>query len=188
MVRSPAKVLVEDDVRDLGKLNHALDAKSRVCCAIVETSKGCRTKFDYDADLRLFRANSLLPEGLSFPLDYGFIPSTLCDDGDPLDVMILADEFNPPGSLVEICLIAVLEIEEHEHNRVERNDRVLAISTLSHLYADVRSPDDLPSKFIDRLGAFWKQKAKLDGKKVKLLHVRDGDTAVALVRKTSKIA
>jgi inorganic pyrophosphatase len=173
---------------DLTKLDHHLDAKTRVCRAVVETSKGQRTKFDYDSKTRLFRANSLLPEGLSFPLDYGFIPSTLCEDGDALDVMILADESNPTGALVEVRLIGVLEIEEHEHDRVERNDRVLAVSTLSHLYPDVRSPDDLPSRFIDRLGAFWKQKAKLDGKRVKILHVRGGETAVALVRRTTKAA
>ena len=173
---------------DLTRLDHRLDAKAGVCRAVVETSKGCRTKFDYDVETGMFRANSLLPEGMSFPLDFGFFPSTLADDGDPLDVMILADESNPIGVLVDVRLIGVLEIEETEHDRTERNDRLLAVQTLSHLYVDVQTPDDLPSRFIDRLGVFWKQKAKLDAKKLKVLHVRGPEEAVGLIRKASKVA
>ncbi|HWE46683.1 MAG TPA: inorganic diphosphatase [Caulobacteraceae bacterium] len=173
-------------MRDLTQLDHCLDGKAGVCRAVVETSKGSRTKFDYDPETRMFKAKSLLPEGMSFPLDFGFIPSTLADDGDPLDVMILADESNPVGVLIDVRLIGALVIEETEHDRVERNDRLLAIQTLSHLYADVKSPDDLPTMFIDRLGAFWKQKAKREDKKLKVLHVCGPHDAVTLVRKAGK--
>ena len=77
---------------DLASLSHKLDKKKRECRAIVETPKGCRNKFKYESDLQAFSLGGLLPEGLSFPFDFGFVPSTLAEDGDPLDVMILMDE------------------------------------------------------------------------------------------------
>ena len=61
-----------------------LDPKKRICRAIIETPKGCRNKFDYDPDSDLFMLGGLLPEGMMFPFDFGFIPSTRGGDGDPL--------------------------------------------------------------------------------------------------------
>jgi inorganic pyrophosphatase len=74
---------------DLTALPHQLDPKTCVCTAIIETPKGCRNKFDYDPESNLFKLGGLLPEGMMFPFDFGFIPSTLGDDGDPLDIMVL---------------------------------------------------------------------------------------------------
>lgn len=76
---------------DLTSLPHRLDAKSGVCQAIIETPKGCRNKFDYDTESDLLMLGGLLPEGMMFPFDFGFIPSTLGDDGDPLDIMVVMD-------------------------------------------------------------------------------------------------
>lgn len=125
-------------MRDLTKLPHKLDAKACTCRAVIETPKGKRNKFDYDPKSGLFRLKSLLPEGMSFPLDFGFVPSTLCDEGDPLDIMVLVDEANPVGALIDVRLIGVMEAEEAEHGRKERNDRLIAVTAVSHLYERVR--------------------------------------------------
>jgi Inorganic pyrophosphatase len=66
---------------DITALSNQLDAKKYQCRAIIETPKGCRNKFDYDPDSSLFILGGLLPEGMMFPFDFGFIPSTLGDDG-----------------------------------------------------------------------------------------------------------
>jgi inorganic pyrophosphatase len=97
----------------------------------VETPKGRRGKLDYDQKSGLFWLKTLFPDGMSFPLDFGFVPSTLCDDGDPLDVMVLADEANFPGTLLDVRLLGVIEAEEIEHGKTERNDRLIAASTVS---------------------------------------------------------
>src|SRR6266446_2835676 len=76
---------------DLSSLSPQLDAKKSTCRAIIETPKGCRNKFDYDPDSGLFMLGGLLPEGMMFPFDFGFIPSTLGGDGDPLDILVLMD-------------------------------------------------------------------------------------------------
>ena len=74
------------------EMPHQWRGKKCLCKVIIETPKGRRNKFDYDPDYQLFALGGLLPEGLAFPFDFGFIPSTLGDDGDPLDVMVLMDE------------------------------------------------------------------------------------------------
>ncbi len=76
--------------------------KKRECKAIIETPKGRRNKFDFDPEYGLFALGGLLGEGLAFPFDFGFIPSTLGDDGDPLDVVILLDEPGHVGCLVDV--------------------------------------------------------------------------------------
>src|ERR1051325_8072722 len=76
---------------DLSSLPHQLDAKKATCRAIVETPKGSRNKFDHDPETNLFMLAGVLPEGMMFPVGFGFIPSTLGDDGDPLDILVLMD-------------------------------------------------------------------------------------------------
>jgi inorganic pyrophosphatase len=173
---------------DLTQLPHQLDKKTGVCRAIIETPKGRRSKFDYDPQTRLFRLKTVLPEGMSFPLDFGFIPSTLADDGDPTDVMVLMDEPACVGALLDVRLIGVLEAEETEKGRTEGNDRLLAVAAVSHLYADIRTPEDLPTAFVDHLGDFWIEKDKLEGKDFKVLGVQGPDAAIQLVRETSRAA
>jgi inorganic pyrophosphatase len=173
---------------DLTRVPHKLDEKTGVCRAIIETPKGRRSKFDYDPKSRLFMLKTVLPDGMSFPLDFGFIPSTLADDGDPADVMVLMDEPACVGALLEVRLIGVLEAEETEKGRVERNDRLLAVAAISHIYADIRAPGDLPHTFLDHLGEFWMNKDRLEGKSFRVLGMRDAEEAVRLVKKTSKAA
>jgi inorganic pyrophosphatase len=173
---------------DLTRLPHKLDEKTGACRAIIETPKGRRSKFDYDPASRLFRLKVVLPDGMSFPLDYGFIPSTLADDGDPADVMVLMDEPASVGALVDVRLIGVVEAEEREHGRTERNDRLLAVAAISHIYADIESPGDLPRTFLKRLGDFWTNKEKLEGKDFRVLGVGNVAEAVRLVKKASKAA
>ncbi|HKR89643.1 MAG TPA: inorganic diphosphatase [Phenylobacterium sp.] len=172
----------------LTKLSHELDAKTGVCLAIIETPKGRRSKFDYDVDLKAFRLKKLLPEGLSFPLDFGFIPSTLCDDGDPLDVMVLADEPLSVGVILDVRLIGVINAEEKEKGKTERNDRILAVAAISRLYEAVRTPDDLPKDFVDNLSSFWIQKGRLEGKEFTTLGVDGPAAAIDRVKSATRTA
>jgi inorganic pyrophosphatase len=171
---------------DLTKLPHHLDPKAAACRAVIETPKGHRCKFDYDRKSRLFRLKTILPDGMSFPLDFGFVPSTLCDDGDPLDVMVLVDEPTCVGALLDVRLIGVVEAKEVEDGRTERNDRLLAVASVSHLYADIKTPEDLPGPFIDNLAQFWINKDRLEGKSFTVLGVRGPKVAIDLVRTSAK--
>jgi inorganic pyrophosphatase len=173
---------------NLAKLPHKLDAKAAACRAIVETPKGRRGKLDYDPKARVFRLKTLLPDGMSFPMDFGFVPSTLAEDGDPLDIMILADEPNPAGTLLDVRLIGVIEAEEVEHGQTERNDRVLGVASCSHLYQTLKSVEDLEPHFLENLVQFWTNKDRLEGKSFTCIGVKGPKEAVAMVRKADKAA
>src|SRR5687767_782444 len=79
---------------------------------IVETPKGSRNKYNFDFELGLFRLKKVLPAGAVFPFDFGFIPSTCGDDGDPLDVLLLMDEPAFAGCVVEARLLGAMEASQ----------------------------------------------------------------------------
>jgi inorganic pyrophosphatase len=172
---------------DITKLPHRLDPEARTCRAVIETPKGRRSKFDYDPESGLFELAGLLPEGMSFPMDFGFIPSTLAEDGDPTDVLVLADEPSPVGCLAEVRLVGVIEGEQTEHGETLRNDRLLAVATTSRLYARIQTVDDLGDDFVDHLAQFWVNNNDLKpGRTFKVVGVRGPREAVALIQATSR--
>lgn len=95
--------------------------------AIVETPKGSKNKYKYDKLTGLFECGPTLRAGLRFPFDFGFIPSTKAEDGDPLDIMILMDAGAYPGSLVRVSLIGILEASQTKNGKTYRNDLDLTI-------------------------------------------------------------
>src|SRR5262245_29594058 len=101
--------------------------KSEYVNVIVETPKGSHTKFKYDEEHGLFMFDKTLPIGQTFPFDFGFLPSTRGDDGDPLDVLVLTDEPTFVGCLIHGKLLGVIEAEQTENGKTERNDRLIAV-------------------------------------------------------------
>src|SRR5205809_751086 len=112
---------------DLTTLPHRLDAKKATCTAIIETPKGSRNKFAYDPETGLFKLGGLLPEGMQFPFDFGFVPSTLGEDGDPLDVLVLMDAPAHVGCQVDTRIVGVIAAKQTERGKTTRNDRPLAV-------------------------------------------------------------
>ncbi len=137
---------------------------------IIETPKGSRNKFDYDEELYLFKLGGVLPAGAVFPFDFGFIPSTLGGDGDPLDVLLLMDEPAFPGCLVPSRLIAVIEAEQTERNgETTRNDRLIAVAADSHMHGEVRSLSDLNPILMEEIEHFFISYNQIKGKMFKPL-------------------
>ena len=83
--------------------------KKHIIEVVIETPKGSRNKFKYDPTTRRLKLSKVLPEGMVFPYDFGFVPATKGPDGDPIDVLVLLDEPTFPGCLVECRLIGILE-------------------------------------------------------------------------------
>jgi hypothetical protein len=102
---------------DLTKIEHRLDSEAAICRAIIETPKGSRSKYTYDQELGVFELSGLLPAGMSFPLDFGFIPGTLAEDGDPLDVLVIGDEPSAVGCLAQVKIMGVIEAEQPRRGR-----------------------------------------------------------------------
>src|ERR1700758_368420 len=114
---------------------------------IIETPKGSRNKYAYDPEERIFALRKVLPAGMAFPYDFGFVPSTLAGDGDPLDVLVLMDEPAFTGCKLTCRAVGVIEGEQGSKNKRERNDRVVAVESGNHSYAHVKRVDDLGKKF-----------------------------------------
>ncbi len=117
---------------------------------IVETPKGRRNKYDYEPKERLFTLSKVLPARAVFPFGFGFVPSTLCEDGDPLDIVLLMDEPAFPGCKIQARLIGVIEAEQTEKDgKTVRNGRLLAAAKEGCTYCAVRSLHDLPPGLLD---------------------------------------
>ena len=153
---------------DLTALPLKLDAKRHVCRAIIETPKGCRNKFDYDPDSGLFMLGGLLPEGMMFPFDFGFIPSTLGEDGDPLDILVLMDAAAHVGCLIDVRIIGVIKAEQTEDGNTENNDRLLGVAVHSYDHEDLDSINDVSKTMLDQLEEFFISYNKQRGKKFKV--------------------
>src|SRR5580704_5928828 len=119
------------------------DAQKRVCRAIIETPKGCGNKFDYDPDTGLFMLGGLLPEGMMFPFDFGFLPSTLGQDGDPLDVMVLMDAPAHVGCLIDVRLIGIISAEQTQNGKTKTNNRLLGVAVHSYDHEQLESINDV---------------------------------------------
>jgi inorganic pyrophosphatase len=153
---------------NLAGLANELDTKQTCCRAIIETPRGRRTKFDYDPETELFELAGLLPEGMVFPYDFGFIPSTLGGDGDPLDVMVLMDEPAHVGCLMDVRLIGVIEADQTENGKTKQNPRLLAVAVHSYMHEHVTSLKELNKTIVDQIEAFFTQYNQLHGKKFKV--------------------
>src|SRR3979409_773229 len=152
---------------DLSSLSNQLDAKKSTCRAIIETPKGCRNKFDYDPESNLFMLGGLLPEGMMFPFDFGFIPSTLGEDGDPLDILVLLDAPAHVGCLIEGSVIGVIKAEQMEDGKTESNDRLLGVAVHSYDHEDLESINDVSKTLLDQVEEFFGSYNKQRGKKIK---------------------
>src|SRR4051812_20830105 len=104
------------------------DSKKKCVNVINETPKGSRVKYAYDQKTGVLELKRALPEGMLFPFNFGFIPSTLADDGDPLDVLILNEGAIVPGCLLKVRLIAVIRAEQTEDKETTRNDRLIGLA------------------------------------------------------------
>jgi inorganic pyrophosphatase len=146
-----------------------IDRESGDLNIIIDTPKGSRNKFSWDEKRHLFELSGILPAGAVFPYDFGFIPNTRGGDGDPLDVLVLMDEPAFTGCLVRSRLLGVIEAEQTEKGKTERNDRLIAVASKSRTTSDLHSITDLNPKLLEEIEHFFISYNEVKGKKFKPL-------------------
>ena len=151
---------------------------------VIETPKNCRNKFKYDPDLGTFTLSKVLPEGMVFPYDFGFVPCSKAEDGDPVDVLLLMDEPVFPGCVVPSRLVGVLEAEQKEDGHKERNDRLVAIAIASREHSDVKTIADLNDKMIKEIEQFFMNYNQQSGKQYKSLGQKGPKQAMKLLERS----
>ncbi len=153
---------------DLTTLANQLDTKAATCRAIIETPKGSRNKFDYDPESNLFMLAGLLPEGMLFPFDFGFIPSTVGDDGDPLDIMVLMDAPAQVGCLIDVRIVGIIDAEQTQDGKTEKNSRILGAAIHSYEHENLVTISDVSKTLLSQVEAFFVSYNKQRGKKFKI--------------------
>jgi len=125
--------------------------------AVIEARQGSANKLKYDVGRGVFMLHGVLPLGVSFPYDFGFLPSTLGEDGDPLDVLVLMDEPVVPGTVVPCRLVGVIEARQRKRRQKKwaRNDRLLAVAAKSHRYPALRRLRDIAPPVLDEIERFF---------------------------------
>lgn len=153
---------------------------------VIETPKGCRNKYAFDFEIRSYRLKGVLPNGAVFPFDFGSIPRTKGEDGDPLDVLVLMDEPAFTGCLVEARLLGVIEARQTEKGKTERNDRLIAVAAKSHTHASLKSLAKLEPKLLDEIEHFFVSYNKARGKEFKPIGRKGPAAAKKLIAKQTR--
>lgn len=162
------------------------DRKSGKLNVVIDTPKGSRNKFAFDFDRRAYVLKTVLAKGLRFPFDFGSIPGTVADDGDPLDALVLMDEPAFTGCLVETRLIGVIEAEQTKDGKKERNDRLVSVAEGSPTHGKVESINDLDETLVKEIEHFFVFYNRERGKEFKPLGRFGPKRATRLVRKHAR--
>ena len=154
--------------------------------AVVETPRGSRAKFSYDPKLEAFTLSKSLITGLTYPNDWGFVPSTKAADGDPIDIMVIHDAATFPGMVLTCRLIGILQIEQKSKGNAERNDRLFAVPRRSHMEQALRHVRDISLPIQQELEKFFIATDELESKKLKIIGWKGPKAALQAIRDAAK--
>ena len=151
---------------------------------IIETPRGSTEKYDYDQDLHLFKLKKILPAGMVFPYDFGFIPGTKGDDGDPLDIIVISEFHSFPGCMIKCRIIGGIKAEQSEKkgsDKMIRNDRFIAVPKVSKMFGELNSVKDLPREITSELEQFFVNYNNIEEKKFKVLSIMDAKESSKMI-------
>ena len=155
---------------------------------VVESPRGATLKLKYEPQWNVMSVSRPLSIGLTFPFDWGFVPSTRAADGDPLDAMLLWDVASYPGVVVPCRAIGVMHVEQnrtnHDPSERIRNDRILSIPVEARREHRVSNVAALPVRMRQELEQFTLAATALEGKDVRVVGWGDAAAALKLVRES----
>ena len=142
---------------------------------VTEMTRGSRNKYEYDARRGVFRLNRVLYT--YFPCDYGFIPQTLDDDGDPLDAVLLINEHTFTGCLTLARPVANIKM----YDEGAADDKIVTVSTTDPFYRHIESLKDIPESVVMELSYFFNNYKRAEGKETKVERWDDTDEAKRII-------
>ena len=129
---------------------------------IIEIPRNCRAKYELDKDSGLLILDRVLYSSINYPSNYGFIPQTYCDDGDPLDILVLSQIDIVPMCLVEARPIGVMRMLDEG----ESDDKIIAVAVNDMSVGHMQDVSELPAHSILELRSFFEDYKKLENKEV----------------------
>ncbi len=149
-----------------------------VVYAVIEIPKGSRNKYEYSKDLGTYVLDRVLYSPQHYPGEYGFIPQTIYDDGDPMDIIVLMDEQTFPGCIIEARPIGLMRMNDSG----EKDDKVLAVPAEDPRYDDYTGIEDVPTHVKKEIAQFFRTYKDLEEGKQVAVNGWDGrDDAVKAV-------
>jgi inorganic pyrophosphatase len=146
---------------------------------LIEIPAGSKNKYEFDKDLQAFALDRVLYSSVQYPYDYGFVPNTLADDGDPLDGMVLMDQPTFPGCVIAARPIGMLEMIDGG----DRDEKILCVPDKDPRYAQVKSLEDIAEHRLAEIQEFFKTYKNLEKKVTEILGWKNVDQVMPLVEK-----
>ena len=146
---------------------------------LIEIPAGSKNKYEFDKDLQAFALDRVLYSSVQYPYDYGFVPNTLADDGDPLDGMVLIDQPTFPGCVIAARPIGMLEMIDGG----DRDEKILCVPDKDPRYAQVKSLEDIAEHRLAEISEFFKTYKNLEKKVTEILGWKNVDQVMPLVEK-----
>lgn len=122
---------------------------------IIETPLGSCFKYAYDPVMDVMKVKHQLPKGYFFDFNFGFIPNTRAEDGDPLDVIVYSSEHSPSGSLIECRVIGALIAEQKKDGKRVRNDRIISVPAGIKMYNSLKNARDIDKRVLEQYEHFF---------------------------------
>lgn len=144
---------------------------------LIEIPGGSKNKYEFDKDLNAFALDRVLFASVQYPLDYGFVPNTLADDGDPLDGMVMMDQPTFPGCVITARPIGMLEMIDGG----DRDEKILCVPAADPRYAQVQSLKDVAPHRLDEIAEFFRTYKNLEKKVTEILGWKDVEHVNPLV-------
>lgn len=154
--------------------------KDGIINVLIEIVGGSKNKYEFDKELGAFALDRVLYSSVKYPYDYGFIPNTLAEDGDPLDGMVIIDEPTFPGCIIAALLIGFLEMIDGG----DRDEKILCVPDKDPRYAQVKSLKDIPPHRLEEIAEFFRSYKNLEKKVTQILGWQDVEQVKPLVEKS----
>jgi inorganic pyrophosphatase len=172
----PSIFKLENFILDLSLI--PAQPKFGIINVLIEIPAGSKNKYEFDKDMNAMALDRVLSSSVQYPYDYGFIPNTLGNDGDPLDGMVMMDQPTFPGCVIACRPIGMLEMIDGG----DRDEKILCVPDKDPRYANVTSLKDIPQHRLDEISEFFKTYKNLEKKVTEILGWKDVDTVMPLVQ------
>jgi len=120
--------------------------------AVIEIPKGSKNKYEYDKKHGAYKLDRVLHSTVFYPGDYGLIPKTLYDDGDPMDILVMMDEPTFPGCVIPVRPVALIKMRDNN----EKDDKILAVPVGNPNYKEINCKEDIPSHRLKEISHFFR--------------------------------
>ncbi|WP_414469212.1 inorganic diphosphatase [Methanobacterium sp. ACI-7] len=154
-----------------------------VVYAVIEIPKGSRNKYEYDKDMEAFALDRVLYSPFHYPAEYGIIPQTLWDDGDPMDIIVLMDQPTFPGCIIEARPVGIMRMIDG----VDSDDKILSVPVNDPRYNHIKNVDDIPEATLNEIMHFFKEYKTLEGKITAVLGCEGVDEAFGALEHSIKL-